>query len=807
VSQEQAIALLRHTMTSSRCVLWCGAVEVLEDGLFAWDVKPVDPERYESILRLGLPPGLSYADACIPEDKERIRYFAEEMLLAGQSYTQEFRCRRASGEICWLAESVQVEVVGKQSWRLVGSCTDVTERRKADESLRHAMAVARCLLWHATVEDFGEPYLRWNTRVVDEEAAERFLPIERAPGQSYTAAWVLARIPEDQAAARVRASASIRDNRNYTQEFRYRRKDGQIRWLSEDVYVEPVDVNVWRAVGVCLDVTERKQVEEEMRAQARLLQRQTEELAEARDEALSSARVKSEFVANMSHEIRTPMNGILGMAGLLLNTGLTAEQRDYVQTLQSSAEALLGVLNDVLDFSKMEAGKVHIDHTPFDLRETVEDVCGLLAPRAANKNLEFTCRVPPNMPVMLMGDPLRIRQILTNFVSNAFKFTERGEVTVEVDFTAQTAKNVTARISVRDTGIGIPPERLAAIFESFTQVDGSTTRKYGGTGLGLAICRQLAELMSGKVGVESTLGHGSTFWFEVPLERQPAPVPRPQLLPSRLRGLHVLVVDDNAVNRRILHEQLASWHCRVEEAPSGEQAIARLKAAARTDPFGLVLLDMQMPEMDGNQTARTIRTDASLGAIPLILLTSAGVQTTSEENRQTGFAASLVKPVRQSALFDAVVNVIGYAEKREETDNRAVRAAAQPAALSLNLLLAEDNPVNQKYATRLLERWGCTVTIAGTGSEVLAALDRSRFDGVLMDVQMPDMDGLEATAAIRALEAAAGGHIPIIAMTAYAMAGDRERCLEAGMDGYISKPVRPDELYGILYGWRRAAEN
>jgi len=456
------------------------------------------------------------------------------------------------------------------------------------------------------------------------------------------------------------------------------------------------------------------------------------------------------------------------------------------------------VINDILDFSKIEAGKLTIEHVDMNLRSVVEEVATLLAPRAQEKGLEIACVVPPDFPEHVRGDPGRVRQVLTNLMGNAIKFTDAGEVVVELRRRYETARHATIDLLVRDTGIGIPADRHAAIFDSFTQADGSTTRRHGGTGLGLTICRQLVEMMGGTISVESAPGRGSAFRVELPLEKQAVSVERPPL-PSALGGLRVLAVDDNATNRLILRQQLRSWGCRVDEAASGPEALAMLAAAAASDPFGLVLLDMQMPDVDGAQVAAAIRMDVRLAGLPLVLLSSiGGLRGGLDGARALGFDAALTKPVCQTTLLDTVTQVLG----------RRAASAAAPSATppvepgAFRILLVEDNEVNRMVLVAMLAKLGATTRAVAGGEEALEVLARERYDLVLMDVQMPGMDGFDTTAAIRRREAG-GAHTPIIAITAHAMADHRERCLAAGMDDYLAKPVKLDVLGEKLADWRK----
>jgi two-component system, sensor histidine kinase and response regulator len=729
-----------------------------------------------------------------PEDRGRMQSEDERPARPGEVVTTEYRVLHRDGHTVWVRnESVVVEdeVTGSRFWQ--GFMLDITEAKKAEEALRKSEERYR-LVARATDETI------WDSDILADEqtwngAVETMFGYP--PEQRTSTAWWEEHIhPGDRGRILASVNAVFEGGGEvWSGEYRFRRADGAYSTVVDRAYVvRDARGTPTRMIGSMSDITGRKQYERELK--------------EAREEAERANRAKSEFLANMSHEIRTPMNGILGMTELLLDTPLNDEQREFAQTVRLSGQNLMMIINDILDFSKIEAGAMRLETINLDLRSTVEDVTVLLGSRAQDKGLELASMVEHDVPEALRGDPGRLRQVLTNLLGNAIKFTDEGEVIVRVELVGEGEESATVRFEVSDTGIAISREQQQRLFLAFTQADASTTRSYGGTGLGLTISKQLVNLMGGEMSVESEPGSGSTFSFAVTFEKQPEYV-RPALnVAPDLAGRRALVVDDNRANRMILEKQLSSWGVRTTAVEGGPEALEELRSAS--GPYDLAVLDMQMPGMDGIELARRIKADPGLSQIRLVLLTSMGRRGEGEEASQSGIEAFPTKPVRQSELYDALVTVMSGADP-EEKRPVTLHGLRRQKVGSHRVLVAEDNPVNQKVARHMLENLGYQADVVRNGKEALEALAAGTYGAVLMDVQMPGMDGYRATSRIRLCEEQRGRRnmmmglrrhrTPIIAMTANAMQGDREKAIEAGMDDYVSKPVSRDELGAVLRKW------
>jgi two-component system, sensor histidine kinase and response regulator len=770
------------------------------DGLWDWDV-----ESNQVYYSPSWKSALGYEDHEIqhsfdewekrlhPEDRAR----AMETIQAyfegrAPTYRLEHRLRHKDGSYRWIvARGVALRDAHGKPYRMAGSHTDITEQRQAEEAVRNSEA-----LYHSLVETLPLNVFRKDLQGRFTFANQRFC---RTVGK--TVEELLGKTDFDLFPAHL-AEKYRQDDRKVTEDGEvldvveeHRKPDGQ------KIYVHVLKTQVHDAhghvvgtQGIFWDETDRVLAQEAMQ--------------KGKEAAESANRAKSVFLANMSHEIRTPMNAIIGMTDLVLETGLSIEQREYLELVQKSAHSLLAVINDILDFSKVEAGRLELDSVTFSLRDHLGDTLNTLAPRAYQKGLELACHVPANVPDMLQGDPVRLGQIIVNLVGNALKFTEQGEVVVDVALDSRTEGDARLHFTVTDTGIGVPPDKLEFIFDPFAQADGSTTRRFGGTGLGLAIARRLVEAMDGRIWVESQLGKGSTFHFTTRFALAGGAAFAPVLpQPETMYGMQVLVVDDNATNRRILEETLNQWQLRPTLVPSGPAALDAMLSAARAgEPFPLALIDVHMPDMDGYALVEQIRRYPELQVVTLIMLTSGGQPGDSARRRQLGIAACLTKPVKQADLWKAIMQALGMPLPQDDVAD-TLPVGRTEGKRPLRILLAEDNLINQKLAVRLLEKRGHKVLVANNGREALAQLETRCFDVVLMDVQMPEMDGLEATAVIRAQEKETGQRVPIIAMTAYAMKGDRERCLAAGMDHYICKPIRAQELFAAVEGVHGAPVN
>ncbi len=733
-----------------------------------------------------------------PDDLERSRAAIDRHLQGGMQYCVDHRLRTASGEFRWIRTrgSTERDANGKPL-RMSGSIQDIHEQKLAQDALNHAqqrferaIAGTQDGLWELTSDGTA-----WSSPRLGQLLG--YDPEEFASNTNFLSAHLH---PDDRECITDVTQAHLERGEPYDIEIRLRTRDGEYRWYRARARAEQTGDGATRLSGSLQDVTEARAARDA--------------LLQATEAAEAANRAKSEFLANVSHEIRTPMNGIIGMTGLLLDTTLDRTQRDYAETIRGSADSLLVVINDILDFSKIEAGKLDIECIELDLRGNVEDVGGAMAFQAAARNLELVVHVHPQVPSRVMGDPQRLRQCLINLVGNAIKFTRQGEIVIEVSLAGRRDGKVLVQFEVRDTGIGIAPDTLNSLFQPFVQADSSTTRHFGGTGLGLSIVRRLVEMMGGEVGVESELGKGSVFWFVLPLEQAAQSTLNVPVDLTRL-GRRVLVVDDQETNRRVLAGQLMHAGYEVSLAGGGEEALRLMRKASNDDhPFEVVLLDNRMQDMDGATLGEQIVADESLSQARIIVLTSLDRHGDMRRFASLGFAGYLTKPVRASELFECMDRVLARTAREWHMQSQPIVTRGsltneKTRRYQGHVLLVEDNAVNQKVAVRFLERMGCKVRVADNGAEGVKAWRDGRFDIVLMDLQMPVMDGLTATRRIREIEQDLGRRTtPIVALTANAMSGQLERCLEAGMNGFLSKPLEIARLHETLdrYGLGESPE-
>jgi two-component system sensor histidine kinase/response regulator len=760
-----------------------GLVEAADDVIFRTDAAGCFAYANPAAEEVLGPPGgtllgRAFLDVVRADYREEARRFYEDQRQQRIPNTYcEFPMVTQAGEDLWVGQRAQLVVEGGRFAGFQAVARNITERKLVEAAIEREREQLRQIVTHAPV---AMAMLGRDGRHLAHSARWlRYLGTEDPSVVGRTLDEVWPGMPERYRRVLERAlQGEVVSDPEDTLE----REDGTrvyLRWT----------VHPWRDTSGAV-------------AGVVLVAQSIDLLVRARQAALEASHLKSEFVANMSHEIRTPMNGVIGMARLLLDTGLAPEQREYAEVIDQSGRALLEIINDILDFSKIEAGRVDLESVDFDLRRAVREVLGSFAEAAQARGLELLCLIRHDVPSALRGDPGRLRQVLTNLVGNAVKFTEKGEVVLRVTLDESAEDTAVVRFEVRDTGIGIEPDLLPRLFQSFVQGDGSASRRHGGTGLGLAISKRLVSLMGGGIDVQSRPDQGSTFWFTARFARQVPGALAAPAAPTRLAGRRVLVVDDNATNRQILKQQLAYWGMRTTAVESGPKALALLRQAAAPGPgYDLAILDMKMPEMDGLTLARAIKEEPALAAVRLVLLTSFGQRGHGAEASRIGVAAYLTKPVDEADLHDCLVEVMD-----EGRPSRALQLVTrhslreQRPPVAARVLVAEDNEVNQKVAVRILEKLGYRVEVADNGREALEACERTRYDAVLMDGQMPGLDGYEATRRIREREGA-GTRLPIIAMTASAMKGDRERCLEAGMDDYVSKPVTPEALERVLRRW------
>ncbi len=758
-------------------------------GNWEWDLVTDAIAWSEQFARIfgisGRPPSAELITELIhPDDRAAWQRTLKQAMVRDGRAEMECRGIQADGTVIWIRIEAEVSFAEDRTpAQVFGIVQNISERKEWEDTLKR-----RRDFLHTLMETIPNPMFHKNAEVRYtgcNAAFEAFLGKAR---EEIVGKTVYDLLPKEMADVFHEKDLEVlRDPGTQHFQGKLRRADGMLREVVVDkATLQGKEGETTGLIGIITDITE---------------------LTEARKKAEEASRAKSEFLANMSHEIRTPMNGVIGMTDLALSTELSEEQRDYLETIRQSAENLMTIINSILDFSKIEAGRMELEKIDFHLRSTVEDAAELLSVQADKKGLELICDIRPEVPMHLIGDPAKLRQVLINLGGNAIKFTEAGEVVIRCSVAEQSAKGCLLHFSVSDTGVGIPEEKIDTIFESFRQADGSMTRRFGGTGLGLSISKNYAEMMGGRMWAESRPGSGSAFHFTVefaPTRRKQSAAPPISL--ADLSGRRVLVADDNETNRKILKEMVSGWGMTCETRSGGKEAIRELEAAAAAgNPYDLLLLDLQMPEMDGFEVSRYLERHADLRKVPVILLTSAGRRGDASQCREFGVDAYLIKPVKKTDLLEAVRLILsrpasdGNFFRDELVTRHSLRDRRWGSGKQI--LLAEDDAINQKVAVNLLERSGHRVTVVSDGAEAVSRSQRRGFDLIFMDVQMPEMDGLAATRKIRTLEKGTGRRVPIVAMTAHAVKGDRERCLSAGMDDYLTKPIQAAKLEEMLRRW------
>lgn len=786
--QADAAALKsRTTLAEAQQLAGLGSWELdLTTNVLAWSdeiyrIFEIEPARFGGTYE-------AFLDAVHPDDRAYVDSAYTDSVKNKTSYKIEHRLLMKDGRIKYVQERCRTDYdAGGTPLRSLGTVQDITEHRRLEQTRFKLQQAINHGLDGMGILDAGGCYTYMNPA----HAAMYGYTADELLGKS----WKELYPPEWAVMIEQLFFPELEQSGQWQGEVVGKKKTGEVFHVELSFAIlEERGQARHSLVCTCRDITGRKEVEQA--------------LVSAKDTAEAGARAKAEFLATMSHEIRTPLNGVIGMTGLLLDTDLTPEQREYVETLHGSGESLLAIINGILDFSKIEAGKLDLELIPFDLRTTLDQTLELLAHTADRKRLELSGMVNADVPPMVLGDPGRFKQILMNLVGNGIKFTERGEVSIHVSTTSASPDKVTLHVEVTDTGIGIPAESVPKLFSSFSQADASTTRKYGGTGLGLAICKRLVELMGGSIGVDSAPGQGSRFWFDITLgcavSAPPAVSPT-----TDLRGARLCIVDDHATNRRILELYAAKWGMQAKSFASGAEALLQLHADAESgQPADLAVLDMQMPDGNGLDLARRIKADPILRRTHVILLASIGQRGDAKAAQESGVAAYLTKPIRERHLADCFHLLMGRTPSPREPHPLITRhtLSESHAQTRRHLLVVDDNLINQKVAVKMLEKLGYRVDVASNGHEALAALTRHRYNLVFMDCQMPEMDGFETTKMIRAHELA-GTHLPIVAMTANAMEGDREHCLATGMDDFVSKPVRTQDLQRALTQWLNRSDD